>query len=149
MAWNRRYYAKGGYLRDIDDRAIDSMVESIVTAPTGDAEFYVLQLGGAVADIDDDATAYTGRAAGFYWIAESGWDAEVDDTRFLTWNREAAARLADMSMRGNYVNEQGDFGKEVAVSAYGERKYERLRKLKARFDSANLFRLNQNIEPRP
>ena len=51
-------------------------------------------------------------------------------------------------MRGNYVNEQGDHGREVAVRAYGEAKYARLGRLKARYDQANLFRLNQNIEPR-
>ena len=51
-------------------------------------------------------------------------------------------------MRENYVNEQIDVGSEVARSAYGESKYSRLAKLKARFDPANVFRLNQNIEPK-
>jgi hypothetical protein len=55
--------------------------------------------------------------------------------------------LADLSMSGNYVKEQGDIGKEVAFIAYGAQKYSRLQKLKSRFDPKNLFRLNQNIEP--
>ena len=50
-------------------------------------------------------------------------------------------------MSGNYVNEQGDAGNEVAMGAYGAVKYNRLEKLKSRFDKNNLFRLNQNIEP--
>lgn len=149
MAWNRRYYAKGGYLQEIDDRAVDRMVDCIASAPTPDAEFYVLQLGGAISDIDDDATPYTGRAAGHYWIVESAWDHKADDERLLAWSRMAAGRLAEISMRGNYVNEQGDFGKEIALGAYGEKKYGRLARLKARYDPANLFRLNQNIEPKP
>ncbi len=148
MAWNRRYYAKGGFLEEIDDRAVDCMVESIASAPSPDAEFYVLQLGGAIADIDDEATAYTGRAAGHYWIAESGWERKSDDAKFVSWNRMAAGRLAEISMRGNYVNEQADVGQEVALGAYGECKYKRLAKLKYRYDPLNLFRLNQNIEPK-
>jgi FAD/FMN-containing dehydrogenase len=148
MAWNRRYYAKGGYLREVDDRAIDRLVDSIASAPSPDAEFYVLQLGGAVLDVDDDATAYTGRAANYYWLVESVWDDRADDERFLAWSRMAAGRLVEVSMRGNYVNEQGDFGKDVALGAYGEEKYNRLASLKARYDPTNLFRLNQNIEPR-
>ena len=52
-------------------------------------------------------------------------------------------------MQGNYVNEQADFGKDVAIGAYGAEKYNRLAKLKALYDPANLFRLNQNIEPKP
>ena len=50
-------------------------------------------------------------------------------------------------MSGNCVNEQGDAGKEVVMGAYGAVKYNRLEKLKSRFDKNNLFRLNQNIEP--
>ena len=122
-------------------------MDSIASAPSSYAEFYVLQLGGAVADIDDNATPYTGRTAGHYWMVESGWDHKADDAQFLGWSREAAARLAEISMLGNYVNEQGDFGKEIALGAYGEAKYGRLARLKGRYDPTNLFRLNQNIEP--
>ena len=100
------------------------------------------------ADIDDDATPYTGRKAGYYWIVASGWDREDDDARVVAWSRMAGARLAEISMRGNYVNEQGDFGKDIALAAYGEKKYSRLAKLKARYDPSNLFHLNQNIEPK-
>jgi FAD/FMN-containing dehydrogenase len=147
MAWNRRYYAKGGYLKEIDDQVIRCMIDSIANAPSPDAEVYVLHLGGAVADIDDEAMPYTGRAAGHSWIVEAGWDSKLDDDMFMTWSRKAAARMAELSMRGNYVNEQGDFGREVALQAYGEGKYHRLATLKARYDPTNLFRLNQNIEP--
>ncbi|HSA79904.1 MAG TPA: FAD-binding oxidoreductase [Geminicoccaceae bacterium] len=149
MAWNRRYYAKGGYLKEVDDHAVDHMVDCIASAPAPDAEVYLLQLGGAISDIADDATPYTGRAAGYYWIVESGWDDKADDERVIAWSRMAAGRLAGISMRGNYVNEQGDFGKEIALAAYGERKYRRLADLKSRYDPTNLFRLNQNIEPKP
>ncbi len=147
FAWGRRYYAKGGYLREIDDRAIACLKDSIASSPTPDSELYVLQLGGAINDIDESATAFTGRAAGYYWIAEAVWDDGVDDERCIAWGRLAAKRLAAISLRGNYVNEQSDFGKDIALGAYGAEKYNRLAKLKARYDPTNLFRLNQNIEP--
>jgi FAD/FMN-containing dehydrogenase len=149
MAWNRRFYSKGGYLQQVDDRAIACIVDCIASAPTPDVDVYVLQIGGAVCDVDDDATPYTGRAAGYYWIVSSVWDDKADDARHLAWSRMASGRMAEISMRGNYVNEQGDFGKDVAISAYGEKKYGRLGRLKARYDPSNLFRLNQNIEPNP
>jgi len=87
--------------------------------------------------------------AGYYWIVESGWDRAEDDVKFLGWSRGAAGRLAEVSMKGNYVNEQGDIDKDIARAAYGEQKYDRLARLKARYDPNNLFRLNQNIEPKP
>ena len=51
-----------------------------------------------------------------------------------------------MSLKANYVNEQSDIG--IAESAYGEAKYSRLAHLKWQYDPTNLFRLNQNIEPK-
>ncbi len=149
FAWGRRYYAKGGFLGDIDDQVIDCLLDSIATAPTPDSEFYVLQLGGAISDVDEAATAYSGRAAKFYWIAEPVWDNAIDDTRCIAWGRKAGGRLAAMSQAGNYLNEQADTGKDVSYDAYGAEKYNRLAALKARFDPSNLFRLNQNIEPKP
>jgi len=147
FAWSRRYYAKGGFWSDIDDKAIGHIVADIADAPTDHCEIYVTQLGGAIGDVADDATAYSGRDAGYYWIVEPVWDRPEDDEKCLAWGRASAGRLATLSMAGNYVNEQADAGAEIARSAYGAVKYERLRRLKTRLDPNNLFRLNQNIEP--
>ncbi|QRM55928.1 FAD-binding oxidoreductase [Sinorhizobium sp. BG8] len=145
--WSRRYYAKGGFWSDIGDEAVDRLIEAVASAPTPDCEVYALQLGGAVSDVDEAATAYSGRSAGYYWLAEPVWDEAADDERCIGWGRSVADDLADRSIKANYVNEQGDAGSGVALGAYGVAKYQRLARLKARLDPSNLFRLNQNIEP--
>ena len=55
------------------------------------------------------------RRAAFYWIAKPVWDDARDDERCMAWGRIAGRRLAAMSLAGNYVNEQGDAGREVAL----------------------------------
>lgn len=145
FAWSRRYYAKGGFWRDISGEAVDAMVQQITTAPTPDSELYVTQLGGAVSDVPEDATAYSGRQAGYYWIAEPVWDNPADDERCIAWGRAAAEQMADPSIQANYINEQADTA--IASGAYGAVKYDRLRRLKSRLDPTNRFRLNQNIVP--
>jgi FAD/FMN-containing dehydrogenase len=145
LPWGRRYYSKGGFLPGMDDRAIEVIADSVAETPLPGLEIYCLQLGGAVADIDEDATAYSGRAASFYWISQGVWDDPGDDERAIAWCRRAARRLGELSMNANYVNEQADTG--VAHSAYGDSKYRRLAQLKWRYDPKNVFRLNQNIEP--
>ena len=147
--WGRRYYSRGGFLRDLDETTIAMMVEAAARAPTEDSEIYVLQLGGAVSDLAEDATAYSGRMAGYYWIANPVWDVAADDDACLAWGRGSARQLMARSLDANYVNEQSDSGSEVAEKAYGAAKYRRLAALKARFDGGNLFRLNQNILPLP
>jgi berberine-like enzyme len=48
---------------------------------------------------------------------------------------------------GVYLNYTSDEGEERVRSSYGPEKYDRLVALKDRYDPANLFRLNQNIQP--
>jgi FAD/FMN-containing dehydrogenase len=146
-AWGRRYYAKGGFVRNVDAAFIDCIVDALAEGPTDHSEVYVPQLGGAVADVDEDAAAYSGREAGFYWLVEPIWDDPADDARCLEWGRRHGARLAARSMDTNYVNEQADTGGDFPEQAYGSSKYRRLRDIKARYDPANLFRLNANIQP--
>jgi FAD/FMN-containing dehydrogenase len=147
LPWGRRYYSKGGFLAAMSDRVIDVIADSVKDMPIPGLEVYCLQLGAAVADVDEDATAYSGRAAAFYWISQGVWDHPEDDARAIAWCRRTAHQLGELSMPTNYVNEQADTG--VAPSAYGAAKYRRLAELKGRYDPANVFRLNQNIEPIP
>jgi FAD/FMN-containing dehydrogenase len=146
-AWGRRYYAKGGFVRHLDADLVDCIAEAVAEGPSDPSEVYVPQLGGAVADVDEDATAYSGRVAGFYWLVEPIWDDPADDARCLEWGRRHGGRLAALSMDSNYVNEQADTGGEFPEQAYGSSKYQRLRSIKAHHDPKNLFRLNANIEP--
>lgn len=129
----------------MDDRAIAVIADSVKELPVPGLEVCCLQLGGTVCDIDDDATAYSGRAGAFYWISQGVWDSPEDDERAIAWCRRTARRLGELSMNANYVNEQADTG--IAHSAYGESKYRRLAQLKWRYDPMNVFRLNQNIQP--
>jgi hypothetical protein len=147
LRWGRRYYSKGGFFGDLTDEIVRALVRAAEAMPTPDTDIYVIQLGGAVTDVPDQNTAYTGRTAKYYWLVSPVWDDTRDDRRCMAWGRNIASEFSALSMSGNYVNEQGDTGREVAISAYGAEKYTRLQKLKSRFDPKNLFRLNQNIEP--
>jgi FAD/FMN-containing dehydrogenase len=147
LRWGRRYYGRGGFLAALEKQAIVAMSELARSAPTEDAEIYMIQLGGAVSDVDEAATAYSGRSGQFYWIVQPIWDDPDDDERCLNWGRAGGDRLAPLSQAGNYLNEQGEVGRRVTLQAYGQEKYDRLARLKSKYDPANLFQLNQNIAP--
>ena len=103
-------------------------------------------MGGAVARVGDDETAFNGRSAGFTFningnsVSADGFEAERQ------WARDYWSDLAPYHT-GVYVNFLMEEGEERVRQAYGAQKYERLKALKRRYDPQNLFRLNQNIRP--
>lgn len=149
LRWGRRYYVRGGFLSRIEPAAAALFAEAAATSPNAECEFYVTQLGGAVSDVADGDTAYSGRAARWYWLVNAIWDDPAEDASFVTWGRGLATRLLAISAAGNYINEQGEAGQDVTLEAYGAEKLRRLQRLKARYDPDNRFRLNQNILPAP
>lgn len=105
-------------------------------------------VGRAVADVDDDETAYSGRSHPFYCVVTGPWDRPEDREAATRWGRETAALFSQESgVVSNCVNEQSDSSQDFVRRAYGEKKYRRLVEVKRRTDPTNLFRLNQNIAP--
>ena len=61
----------------------------------------------------------------------------------MTHGRPAARRRHD----GAYVNLNAEFVGDSLRDTYGPAKFDRLRKIKAQYDPANVFRHNANIPP--
>jgi FAD/FMN-containing dehydrogenase len=104
-------------------------------------------MGGAVADVPDDATAFPLRDAGIIVQMDSTWEDPGDDDENIAWTRGLHAAVAPHAIDRAYVNFIGDEGSERVAQAYGAEKYQRLVALKKKYDPTNLFRLNQNIPP--
>jgi FAD/FMN-containing dehydrogenase len=140
-------YMKAGYMRDLDDKAIETLVRYHQDATSPASEIHVHHFGGAVARVDDDETAYGDRQAPYVLniIAmsheEGGLDSHVD------WAQRLYGEIEPSLTGGAYINFLSAEGKERVQAAYGAEKFARLRALKDRYDPTNLFHLNQNVPP--
>jgi FAD/FMN-containing dehydrogenase len=141
-----RYYVRSCDIAELNDDVIDIVAEHgrrIVSPITSVA---LWQMGGAVARIGENETAFGGRSAGFTFNLNGnsetadGFEAERD------WARGFWSALAPYHT-GAYVNFLMDEGAERIRGAYGAAKYDRLKTLKRTYDPENFFRLNQNIPP--
>jgi FAD/FMN-containing dehydrogenase len=108
------------------------------------------QMGGAVSQVDAQETAFAHRERpyNFLCLGMSADRAEVEAC--VRWARrfwEAMQPFASAGVYVNYLGAEAEEGAERVRAAYGAAKYERLAGLKAAYDPANLFRLNQNIMP--
>lgn len=139
-------YWKADYLSGIDDAAIDALVEAAAAFSSPASDIKLAALGGALARIPEDATAYGHRNAAFLLNINTRWDDPEPVTDHIGWTRTLWADLHRLAL-GVYVNFLGDEGENRVLQAYGQQKYERLAELKARWDPGNLFRVNQNIQP--
>ena len=146
LAWGKRFYMKGGFARELSDALVDVCLSAVADAP-GDCNVGFWTQGGAISRIPDDAMAFTGRHAPYWFGAEAFWTDPAEDEAFIGWGRRTWNALEPFAAAGHYVNDMVDTGDDVVRSIYGEGKYERLVALKRRYDPDNVFRLNQNVRP--
>ena len=140
------YYVRSCDVADLDDDVIDIVVEHGKRIISPISSIALWQMGGAVARVDEGATAFNGRHAGFTFNINGnsqtadGFDAE------RRWARDYWSALAPhhTSVYVNFLMEEGE---ERVRQAYGAGKYDRLKTLKRKYDPTNFFRLNQNIKP--
>jgi len=144
----RHYYWKGHKLPPLSDEMIDVIVEhaSEITSPLTTIGIYTL--GGAVARVDEDATAFANRDAAHEINITAAWQPDDPEPgRHIEWARTFFAALEPHS-RGVYVNYiSDDAADRVRDGAYGAEKWRRLVALKGKYDPTNFFRFNANIPP--
>ena len=103
-------------------------------------------LGGAMARVPNDATAFAHRQSRIMVNLAAFYDGREDRAASQTWISEFAAAL-QQDDSGAYVNFLGDEGQARVRGAYPGPTWDRLRAIKARYDPTNMFHLNQNIPP--
>src|SRR5665647_3433238 len=103
-------------------------------------------LGGAVARVPADATAYAHRSSRIVANVAAFYDGPEDRVARAAWVGGVIARL-DQGFTGAYVNFIGDEGPERVRAAYPGATWARLGAVKATYDPTNLFRRNQNVPP--
>ena len=143
----RHYYWKAWRLPPLTDGAIDVIVEQAVAITSPLSAIPIFTLGGAVARVDDDATAFAGRSAAHDINFVASWlPDDPEPERHKAWAREAWEAMRPFA-DGVYVNFMSDERAAHVQVAYGDRKYARLAALKSKYDPSNVFRFNQNIAP--
>jgi FAD/FMN-containing dehydrogenase len=138
-------YFKATNLNRLDDELIDRLSDLHLASPGPQCEIHVHQMGGAIARVDDGATAFAERSMPYLLNVVTGWHDAEHAASHRDWARGVVDAASDASTGRAYVNFLGDT--EAARSSYGDETYARLVELKNEYDPTNVFRLNQNIEP--
>jgi len=134
------------FVDGVDRHTAETILDHIraATAPMAAAQLRVL--GGAMARVPADATAFAHRKSRIMVnvVAMVMQRDEVDAHRGWVMKFADALRQDDA---GAYVGFLGDEGEERVRAAYPGATWDRLAAVKATYDPTNLFRLNQNVPP--
>jgi FAD/FMN-containing dehydrogenase len=144
-----RYYWKSLNVDGLGDGEIEALIEHAEAAPSDHSTIDIWFQGGAMGRVGADESAFGERSAPYLLGIEANWEPEPqEDEANIAWARACYSDLRRFSGGGVYLNFPGflEEGQGLMRDAYGEN-YERLVALKNQYDPANLFRLNQNIEP--
>ena len=141
-----RNYWKSNNFSALSDAALDLMIAAAARLPGPECEIFVAQLGGAMARVKPEATAFTGRDARYIMNVHGRWADARDDERVRSWARQVFQDAAPHATGGGYVNFLTEDEAERVSASYGTN-YPRLQTVKQRFDPGNLFRVNLNIAP--
>jgi FAD/FMN-containing dehydrogenase len=133
VAVSRTMFADG-----IDRQAAETILERIQESSAMMAVTQIRALGGAMARVPSDATAFAHREKRL-----------MVNVAALYARPEERPEHAELSRgdAGAYVGFLADEGEERVRGAYPGETWDRLAAIKARYDPDNLFRLNQNIPP--
>lgn len=130
----------------IDEDAIATILDRVESSSAMMAVAQLRALGGAMARVPDDATAFAHRRSRFMVTVANVFERVEDTPTHQAWVDELSAALG-LNGRGAYVNFLGDEGEAGVRAAYPGETWDRLREIKRRYDPTNLFRLNQNVPP--
>jgi len=144
------YYWKATDLTGLSDEVIDIVADQAYRARSPWSYAAMFHLGGAVARVHQDATAYQGRDAEHNIIIDAAWLPDEDGTLGASetaWARSFLGALRPYRA-GVYVNflDTDDDPSRVR-EAYGVHAYRRLAEMKAKYDPENVFHNNKNILP--
>ncbi|MFH8759322.1 FAD-binding oxidoreductase [Streptomyces atroolivaceus] len=142
-----RNYWSAEYLDGFPDEAVAAFCAGAATMPVPSGSQHVLfPMGGAVARGPADYPL-PWRSSPWAVHPFGVWENEKDDEQAKEWVRRVRASVMPWAGGAVYLNFIGREGQERVVAGFGERAYERLSRVKARYDPDNVFHLNHNVKP--
>jgi FAD/FMN-containing dehydrogenase len=134
---------------ELSDETLEAALSAMQRASSPFSLIQFRGLGGAMARVANDATAFAHRQRRYFVAVIGLWlDADEDATVHEAWTA-ALWRTIRHEGCGVYVNFLEVEGPDRVREAYPPATYARLAAIKRRYDPRNLFQFNQNVSPAP
>jgi len=142
-----QWYWRGDFVKTLPDQAIDAHLEHAEQTPSELSLMHLYPIDGVVHRVRKDETAWNCRDASWSMVI-AGIDPNPQKAGPITrWTKAYWDAVHPYNLPGAYPNFMMDDEGDGRIRAtYGDN-YDRLSVLKKKYDPANVFRVNQNIQP--
>jgi FAD/FMN-containing dehydrogenase len=140
-------YHRGMHLTGLPDDVVDAYVANGREIGSPVTQGVIFRNGGAIAEVGEDDTAVSDRAAPYMAHPIAAWSEDAQTAREMAWVEQFTEACAPARTGGVYLNFEPDTSEANVRAGFGDAKLERLRALKAQWDPENVFRGNHNITP--
>ncbi len=140
------WYWKADFVKELTDEAIDLHIQHAHLMPTWRSTMHLYPINGAASKVSKKETAWNYRDATWAMVM-AGIDPDPANKEAIThWSKDYWTDLHPYSETGAYINFMMEEGDDRIKATYGDH-YDKLVKIKTKYDPQNLFRVNQNIQP--
>jgi len=141
-----QWYWKADFVDHLNDEAIVQHVKYGSAMPSMFSTMHLYPINGAVHRTGERDTAFSYRSTKWAEVIVGVDPDPANKDKIVEWARKYWEAVHPYSAGGAYVNFMMEEGAARVEATYGGN-YARLRQVKAKYDPANLFRVNQNIAP--
>ena len=141
-----QWYWKGDFVKELPDAAIAAHIEH-ATKGNDFSCMHLYPIDGAVHRRQKDETAWSTRDATWSMVIAAVDPEPSGAAAIRDWARGYWSAVHPHDLAGAYPNFMMDDEGDARVRASFDGNYPRLAALKRKYDPANLFRVNQNIQP--
>jgi hypothetical protein len=141
-----QWYWKGNYFDELTDDCIQEHIKHGSKVPTMHSTMHLYPIDGKVHETAQEDTAWANRGARWAQVIVGVSPDPMEADKITKWSREYHEAMQPHALGGGYVNFMMQDDQARVKESYGVN-FDRLRKIKKKYDPDNFFHINQNIKP--
>jgi hypothetical protein len=141
-----QWYWKADFINEIPDEAIAMHAKFGNQLPTPLSQIHIYPINGEAHKVGKQDTPWAYRDANWAQVIVGIDPDPANNNKITNWAKDYYNALHPFSAGGAYVNFMMEEGEDRVKASY-KGNYDRLVKIKNKYDPNNVFRVNQNIRP--
>ena len=141
-----QWYWKGNYFDELTDECIQEHIKHGSQLPTMFSTMHLYPIDGKVHETAQEDTAWANRDARWAQVIVGVSPDPTEADKITKWSRDYNEAMKPYALGGGYVNFMMQDDQARVKESYGVN-FDRLRKIKKKYDPDNFFHMNQNIKP--